>query len=88
MTPAQITCLIKGMENATITNLIPVEPRERDDDGSKWLVIRVPNGWDDVKKLTKKILEYKGETYRFMSWNSDTLVCNFKQSNDCAKIRK
>lgn len=76
------------MENATITDLIPVEPRTREDDGTKWLVIKCPNGWDDVKKLTKKVLEYKGQTYKWMSWNSDNLTCNFKQSDDCARIKK
>lgn len=75
--------------NATIApNLIAVEPRTRADDGSKWLVINVPNGWDDVKKLTKKVLVYEGETYTFMSWNSDDLRCNFKMNSNVAKIKR
>ena len=29
-----------------------------------------------------------GETYTFMSWNSDNLMCNFKQDNNVAKVRQ
>lgn len=77
------------MQTATVLpNAIPVRPSTREDDGSKWLVVSCPNGWDDVKKLTKKVLVYEGETYIWMSWNSDTNVANFKQSNTVATIKR
>jgi len=34
-------------------------------------------GWDDVKKLTKKVLIYNGRKFVFCSWNSDDLKCYF-----------
>lgn len=72
--------------NATILqNQIPVIPTERD--GDKWLIIQVPNGWNDVKQLTKKVLEYNGEKYIWTGWNSDTNQAYFKQSNACALIK-
>lgn len=73
--------------NATISkNEIAVRPRTRDDDGSHWLVIDVPNGWDDVKKISKKVLIFEGRKYVFMSWNSDRLECSFKESANIAKF--
>ena len=76
------------METAKIeTNLIAVRAHVRDDNKTKWLIIDCPNGWSDVKKLTKKVLTYQNETYTFMSWNSDTLVCNFKQNNNVARVK-
>ena len=76
------------MQNATIeTNLIAVEPTT-DESGHKWLKIQVPNGWDDCKKLTKKVLKYNGETYVWRSWNSDYNYCYFIQSNDIAEFVK
>ena len=76
------------MQNATIeTNLIAVEP-STDDRGWKWLKISVPNGWDDCKKLTKKVLKYNGETYVWRSWNSDYNYCYFIQSDDIAEFVK
>ena len=66
--------------------LIPITPITRADDGSHWLQISIPNGWDDVKKICKKVLSYEGRTYTFMSWNSDTLLCHFKATDHVAKI--
>jgi hypothetical protein len=72
---------------ATIAkNEIAVEYRERASDGTKWLIINVPNGWDDVKKISRKVLVYNGLRFTFASWNSDNLVCNFKHNANIAKI--
>jgi hypothetical protein len=72
--------------NATITNnQIAVRPSENE--SGKWLTIDVPNGWDDVKRISKKVLEFNGENYTFMCWNSDTMLCHFKQTNLVAKIK-
>ncbi len=75
--------------NATISpNEIPVMPTQRQDDGTFWLVVDVPNGWDDVKKICKKVLNYDGRKYVFMSWNSDTNRANFKASPHVATISR
>ena len=42
-----------------------------------YLNIEVPNGWDDVKKLTKKVLRHDGRAYTFRGWNSDRNECFF-----------
>ena len=73
--------------NATVSDLIPVTFNDRADMG-KWLTVACPNGWDDVKKLTKKVLVYNGETYVWRSWNSDRNESYFIQSNEVANIRK
>lgn len=68
------------------TSLIAVTPITRADDGSRWLRIDVPNGWDDVKKLTKRVLSFEGRTYIFSCWNSDTYTCTFRESTKVAKL--
>lgn len=75
------------MNNAKVTALIPITPIVRADDGSHWLQISIPNGWDDVKKICKKVLEFEGRTYAFMSWNSDNYLCHFRETNNVAKIK-
>jgi len=47
-------------------------------DGRGWLYISVPNGWDDVKKISKKVLTYEGRKFLFSGWNSDRNDCFFK----------
>jgi hypothetical protein len=42
-----------------------------------YLNIEVPNGWDDVKKLTKKVLRHDERKYTFRGWNSDRNECYF-----------
>ena len=44
------------------------------------LTINVPEGWDDVKKLCKKVLQYEGRHYTFLGWNSDRNECFFGES--------
>ena len=72
--------------NATITNLIPVVANTRED-GSKWITVPLPEGWDTCKKICKKVLEFNGENYVFRGWNSDRNEAFFIQSNDMAKIK-
>ena len=69
------------MENATISTEIPVTFTSRPEIGRDFLTISIPNGWDDVKKICKKVLVYKGRKFTFVGWNSDRMVCNF-----CAPI--
>jgi hypothetical protein len=37
----------------------------------------VPNGWDDVKKVCKKVLRFDGHSFTFIGWNSDSNECYF-----------
>jgi hypothetical protein len=67
-------------------NLIAVQHTVRADDNTEWLRLDVPNGWDDVKKLCKKVLRYNGHTYTFRSWNSDTLTAAFSRSTLVAEV--
>ena len=72
--------------NATISkNEVAVVYSYRD--GREYLTIDVPNGWDDVKKLCKKVLRYDGKPFVFTGWNSDTLKCYFVRSNEVASVR-
>jgi hypothetical protein len=76
------------METAEIkSNLIPIMYSEREDDNTKWLTVSVPNGWDDCKKITKKVLSYRNETYVWRGWNSDSNKAFFAQSNEVANIK-
>ena len=56
---------------------IPVRYCERPEVGRDFLTINVPNGWEDVKKLTKKVLTYDGRKFTFVGWNSDSMTMNF-----------
>ncbi len=63
---------------------IPVVYSARD--GREYLTIDVPGGWDDVKKICKKVLRYDGKPFTFTGWNSDTLKCYFVRSAGVATI--
>ena len=56
---------------------VEVIAAHRADDNTYWLTVECPQGWADVKKLTKKILRFEGRIYRWRSWNSDRNVSNF-----------
>jgi hypothetical protein len=45
-----------------------------------FLNISVPAGWDDVKKISKKILRHDGRAYTFTGWNSDRNECFFRST--------
>lgn len=72
---------------ATIQDkLIEVRANTRED-GGKWLTIDLADGWDTLKRLTKKVLQYNGENYVFRGWNSDRNEAFFIQTNEVAKIK-
>jgi hypothetical protein len=65
---------------ATInTNEIPVKHSVCADVNLEFLTIDVPNGWDDVKKISKKVLTFEGRKFTFCGWNSDSLECYFNK---------
>ena len=73
---------------ATVSqNEIAVVYSNRAEINREFLTIDVPNGWDDVAKLTKKVLRYDGKTFVFTGWNSDDLKCYFVRSNEIATIK-
>jgi len=73
--------------NAVVSkNEVAVVYSNRQDVGREYLTIDVPNGWDDVEKLTKKVLRYDGKAFVFTGWNSDTLKCYFVRSNEVATV--
>ena len=43
----------------------------------EFLTFSVPNGWDDVKKLTNKVMTYNNKDFTFSGWNSDRNECFF-----------
>lgn len=65
------------MNAEVATDKIAVTHTVREDVGREFLTINVPNGWDDVKKLTNKVLTYDGRDFTFSGWNSDTYHCYF-----------
>lgn len=73
------------MQTATIAkNQIAV----RDTSQKDWrhLTIDCPQGWDDVKKLTKKVLDFDGLKWTFVGWNSDRNECFFRPQQQIATI--
>ena len=65
------------MDATVLANEVPVKYDERADVGRDFLTIDVPNGWDDVKKISKKVLLFDGRRFTFSGWNSDTMKCYF-----------
>lgn len=68
------------MNNKTATvspTEIPVRFDSRPDVGRDFLTFDIPNGWDDVKKVCKKVLVYDGRKFTFSCWNSDRMECVF-----------
>ena len=66
--------------NATIMpNEVRVRHAVREDVGLEFLTIDVPNGWDDVKKICKKVLLFDGRKFTFSGWNSDRNECFFNR---------
>jgi hypothetical protein len=70
---------------AKVEAFIPVTPITQAD-GSHWLQIRIPDGWDDVKKIHKKVLSFEGRFYTFRSWNSDSYLCHFREDKNFATV--
>lgn len=66
------------MKTASIaTNKISVSHTIRTDMDREYLTLNVPEGWDDVKKLTNKVLTYEGRDFIYSGWNSDVNQCYF-----------
>jgi len=68
------------MKATIVPNEIAVVHSHRPDIGREFLMIQVPNGWDDVAKICKKVLSYSGRKFTFTGWNSDRNECYFGRS--------
>lgn len=68
------------MKASILPNDISVVYSYRPDVKREYLTIDVPNGWDDVKKISKKVLSYDSRKFTYTGWNSDTLQCYFVRS--------
>jgi hypothetical protein len=68
------------MKASILPNDISVVYSYRPDVAREYLTIDVPNGWDDVKKISKKVLSYDGRKFTYTGWNSDTNQCYFARS--------
>lgn len=67
--------------NATIVpNEIKVRHSIRPDINREFLTIDCPEGWDDVRKLTRKTLSFDGRKFTYTGWNSDRNECFFSRS--------
>jgi hypothetical protein len=57
---------------ATIkSNEVPVRHSRRPNVGREFLTVECPEGWDDVKKVSNKVLTFDGRKFVFTGWNSD-----------------
>ena len=68
------------MKATILPNDISVVYSHRPDVQREFLTVDVPNGWDDVKKISKKVLSYDGRKFTFTGWNSDRNQCYFARS--------
>lgn len=50
---------------------IAVRHSVRHEVNREYLTVDCPNGWDDVKKITKKVLMFGGREFTFTGWTSD-----------------
>lgn len=55
-------------------------------DNVSYIEISVPNGWDDVKKICKKVLRFSGRDHGFSAWNSDKNIAYFRSNTKIAEI--
>ena len=80
------------MNAAILQNEVPVQHSVRPDVGLEFLQVSCPDGWDDVKKICRKVLSYEGKKFTFSGWNSDRNVAYFNrpinQDAPCAQILK
>ena len=59
----------------------------RPDVNREFLSLSVPNGWDDVKKICKRVLTYDGRKFIFSGWNSDRNECFFYRMLDGSSVQ-
>lgn len=70
------------MKPTIVENAVQVYYYSKPELNREYLKIDVPNGWDDVKKLTKRVLNYNDRLFTFTGWNSDRNECYFVRPID------
>lgn len=61
---------------------IAVKHSVRPDVCREYLTVDCPEGWDNVKKLTRKVLLFDGRRFTFTGWNSDRNEAYFVRGLD------
>ena len=56
---------------------LPVVYTQRPEINREFLSFDLPNGSNDLKKISKKTLSFKGKEFCFAGWNSDEMTCCF-----------
>jgi hypothetical protein len=79
------SAIVLSMKATILPNEISVEHTARE--GREYLRFSI-SGWDEVSKLTKKVLLFNGNKFKFSCWNSDDLYCVFIRTNETATISK
>lgn len=69
--------MLSDMEAIFSTEKLAVRYTSRPEVNQDFLTFDVPNGWDDVKRVTNKVLTYEGRDFTFRGWNSDRNECFF-----------
>ena len=68
---------------ASFTNdLIVLRAVSRPEYNQEHITIAAPRGWDDVKKMTGKVLSFDGRKFTFIGWNSDNNEAYFVRPLD------
>ena len=60
------------MAASILKNEIEVTYSIRHNVNREFLTINVTNGWDDVKKISNKVLTFENRKFTWSGWNSDT----------------
>lgn len=72
------------MEATISKDKVAVRHAVRPDVDREFLTVSVPNGWDDVKEISGKVLEFDGRDFIFSGWNSDRNECFFYRLLSCS----
>ena len=82
---SDIVGIVMNSYASVVENAIKIEsPYEMD--GEHWFKVSCPGGWDEVQKLSKKVLRYENRNYVWTGWNSDKNESYFKSSGQFAKF--
>jgi diphthamide synthase subunit DPH2 len=67
---------------------VPVTHSIRKDVDREFLTVACPEGWDDVKKICKKVLTFEERKFTFSGWNSDRNEAFFYRMLSEGNVRK
>lgn len=75
-----------GRRARIVPDTFAVVSEDFDPSGVRWLTVGAPSGWDDVRPLTSRVLEFEGRQYGFTGWNSDRNVAYFRTGAPVARV--